>query len=137
MKIEFTIALNLHIKEVTEKVVEATRLGLRDNIVLIANQAIHGSPVKTGNNRRSLFFGVAGMGHNQASGEGRMPDDTWTGEDTSVLDDTKLESAIYSSSGYGGFLETGTYKMSAQPYIYPAYEANKDKLIPAIKEHLA
>ncbi len=29
---------------------------------------------------------------------------------------------IYTQSGYGGYLELGTAKMSAKPYIYPAFQ---------------
>ncbi len=136
MKLSVEVKLNLKTEEAREKVTEAIRLGLRDTIVAIAGDAIKESPVKTANNRRSIFFGVAGMGHTQASGEGRKESDTWTGPDESTIDPNKLEAATYSTSGYGGFLETGTYKMAARPYFRPALDKNKDKLIPSIKEYL-
>jgi len=53
-----------------------------------------------------------------------------------VVDDSKLEAACYSTSGYGGFLEVGTRFLSARPYFRPSFDKNKDKLIPAIKRHL-
>lgn len=136
MKLEVNIELNLKIKEVTDIVLKASRLGLRDGIVLIANDAINNSPWKTGNNRRSLFFGVTGFGHTQALLGGRESKDTWTGVDESLLDESKIEAVLYSTSGYGGFLETGTYKMGARPYIRPAYDKNKDKLPLLIKEYI-
>jgi len=46
------------------------------------------------------------------------------------------EAAVYSTSGYGGFLETGTVNMPAQPYFRPALDKNKDKLGKNIKAHL-
>jgi HK97 gp10 family phage protein len=136
MKIVTSVTLNLKTKEVQAKVNGACRTGLRNTIVLIANYAVKNSPWRYGNNRRSLHYAVSGMGHNQASIEGRQPQDTWTGPDTSILDESKLESVVYSTSGYGGYLETGTSKMPARPYIEPGYELNKDKLVPFIKEAL-
>ena len=35
---------------------------------------------------------------------------------------------IFTQSGYGGYLETGTSRMRAQPYIYPAFIENVDKI---------
>ena len=30
--------------------------------------------------------------------------------------------AVFTTSGYGGYLETGTTRMPARPYLYPAFE---------------
>ena len=132
------IKLNLKDKEVTEAILNAARLAMRDTVVKIANDAIRDSPWETGNNRRSIFFGIAGMGHNQASGEGRKEGDTWTGEDKSVIDDSKSEGAVYSTSGYGGYLETGTWKMAARPYFKPAMDKHftKEKFVELMKDYL-
>ena len=124
MKIEVSVKLDMNVKEVTKEVIDASRLGLRDTIVSIAGDAIQGSPVRTGNNRRSIAAEVAGMG--KVSGEGSA--------EGTVRDE--LEGAVYSTSGYGGFLETGTVKMSAKPYFRPALDKNKDNLIPNIKRYL-
>ena len=88
---------------------------MKDLVTDIANDAIKLSPVDTGNNRRSIMFEV-GPGGEVAKREG--------------------EGAIYSTSGYGGFLETGTVNMPAQPYFRPALDKNKDKLPKNIKAHL-
>lgn len=41
----------------------------------------------------------------------------------SITRDVKgLVGRVYSTSGYGGYLETGTSRMAAQPYFYPAYQ---------------
>ena len=112
----------------TKKISEATRLGLRDTIVAIHGDAIKPpSPVKTGHNRRSIASEVSGMG---------VVEQGEDAESGRVVDDGKLEAAVYSTSGYGGFLETGTYKMPARPYFRPSLDKNKDRLIPAIKKHL-
>lgn len=127
MKITIQVETNLKLDEAKGKVREATRMGLRDTIVNIHRDALRGSPIRFGTNRRSLASEVSGLGMVATGGEGSSE---------RMVDDSKLEAAIYSSSGYGGFLETGTSKMPARPYIYPAFNRNKGKLIPAIKGHL-
>lgn len=74
---------------------QAAERALKDTVVLIANDAIKGSPVETGNNRRSIQFEARG-----------------------------LSGSIYSTSGYGGYLETGTRFMAARPYFRPALDRN-------------
>lgn len=131
MKLNVDFKLNLKDAEVRAKVKEATRLGLQDTIV-----AIHGDTLRnakslkmwiTGNNNRSIAAEVSGMGLVASGGEGGVE---------RMVNDTKLEAALYSTSGYGGFLETGTYKMPARPYFRPALDAHKDELAPNIKKHL-
>jgi len=107
MKMKVDFKLNLKTKEVQDKVKKATRQGLKDTIVDIAGDVIKGSPVLTGNNARSIAYEAK-----------------------------ELEGSIYSTSGYGGFLETGTVNMPAQPYFKPALDKNKDKLPKNIKAHL-
>ena len=45
-----------------------------------------------------------------------------------------VEAKLFSQSGYGGYLEIGTSKMRAQPYIWPAFLAFKDKISAVMKE---
>ena len=93
MRLDVEVKLSLNTDAVKGKVLEASRLGLRDTVVSITADAIKGSPVLTGNNRRSIAAEVAGMG--KVAGEG--PAERMVSED-------KLEAAVYSTSGYGGFL---------------------------------
>jgi hypothetical protein len=44
---------------------------------------------------------------------------------------------IFSTSGHGGFLEVGTRKMGAQPYIYPAFQSNVGLLMARICEKVS
>ena len=83
MKITTDFKLNLKTKEVEDKVKRANQQGLKDTVTDIASDAIKMSPVLTGNNRRSIAFEV-GPGKEIATKEG--------------------EGAVYSTSGYGGFL---------------------------------
>jgi len=136
VKIDCDIKLDFKTEETIKQVTEASRLGLRDTIATIANEAIQLSPHKTGNNQRSIFYGTAGMGHNKASSGAPKPGDVSSGADKSVIDESKLEAATYGTSGYSGFLETGTDRMRAQPYFRPALDLHSKELIPNIKKHL-
>jgi len=116
LKIKTDFKVNLKSKEVQDKVEKATKQGIQDAVVAIAGDAIKLSPHVTGNNRRSIMFEV-GPGKPVAQGE--------------------LEGAVYSTSGYGGFLETGTVNMAAQPYFKPALDKNIKNLPKNIKTNLS
>lgn len=107
MKLNMRVVTNLKIDEAQRKVEEATEASLRDVVVAIANDAIKGSPKLTGNNARSIAFKVKG-----------------------------LSGSIYSTSGYGGYLETGTVFMAPRPYFKPALDRNIHKLPAGVKARL-
>lgn len=115
MKVKTTVKMNLKTAEVQAKIKGATSKALQDTVVDIANDAIRMSPVLTGNNRRSIKFEVGPHGE-VAKKEG--------------------EGAIFSTSGYGGYLETGTVNMAAQPYLKPALDKNIHKLPGNIRTEL-
>ena len=115
VKITTDWALNLKTKEAQDKVNKATKQGMTDIVTDISNDAIQGSPVLTGNNRRSIRYEV-GPGKEVAKEE--------------------LSGAIYSTSGYGGMLETGTATMPARPYFKPALDKHIKNLPKGIKANL-
>ena len=128
MKMTSTIVLNLKTEEATKQVVEANKLAMRDTVVEVLADSIRPpSPVDTGNNRRSMVGDASGMG--MVAGQGASE---------RLVDDSKIEGAVYSTSGYGGFLEVGTSKMAARPYIKPAMDKNftVEKYGRKVKEHL-
>ena len=43
------------------------------------------------------------------------------------------QAKMFGQSGYSGFLEVGTSKMRAQPYIWPAFLKFKDKIVQLVK----
>jgi len=49
------------------------------------------------------------------------------------IKDGKLFAGILTTSGRGGWLETGTAKMAARPYIVPALMAHKGAILGALK----
>jgi len=115
MKITANFITNLKTKEAQDKVMRATEKALRDVVTDIAGDAIKGSPQLTGNNMRSIQYEV-GPGGEVAK--------------------KKLEGAVYSTSGYGGYLETGTVNMSARPYFKPALDKHIKDLPKGIKANL-
>jgi HK97 gp10 family phage protein len=48
-----------------------------------------------------------------------------------------VRARLVTKSGYGGFLELGTVKTRAQPYIWPAFEEHIGELPAALKARLA
>ena len=86
----------------------AIEAGLKEAFLLdVWPLAVRLSPHKTGNNSRSITYSVKGK-----------------------------TAKIWTESGYGGYLEIGTARMPARPYLRPAIERNKRAIAQAIKRHL-
>ena len=120
------------LKKYTEKLEKAKGEALRDVTVLIANDAIKGSPVITGHNRRSITYKVGSLLRRGNVKSTEKPFDV--SEDGTPL--KKNEATIYSTSGYGGYLETGTRFMKGKPYFKPALDNNWRKFSQILKEKL-
>ena len=130
MNMSSSITLNLKVDEAIKQVAEANKLAMRDTVVAVLGDSIRPpSPWKTGNNRRSMVGEMSGMGV-VASGGG--------GGAERMVDESKTEGAVYSTSGYGGFLEVGTSKMAARPYIKPSLDRNftESKYAEKVKRYL-
>lgn len=109
MKLKVDIKLNLKTDEVINKVKNAGSKGLKDTVVDIANDVIKGSPVRTGNNARSIAYEAK-----------------------------EQEGSIYSTSGYGGWLEVGHGEdPHPRPYFKPALDRHFKNLPKNIKAHLS
>ena len=126
MKFTATVDLKLNIAVLLKKVASASQMGMRDVTVQVAAEAVQNSPVETGNNRRSIAAEVSGMGAVTGGGGER------------IVDENKIQGAVYSTSGYGGYLETGTRPTPARPYLGPARDRffTPDNLGRAIKRHM-
>lgn len=46
------------------------------------------------------------------------------------------QASLFTQSGYGGYLEVGTSKMPARPYLWPAFEKHIDSLGARVREKL-
>ena len=136
MKITTEFKLNLKTKEVEDKVKKASRQGLVDSITDIANDVIYLSPHITGHNRRSIAYKLEDKVTQTGQPQGdEKPFIEW------APDIKSLEGAIYSTSGYGGFLETGHHTRSGSwvnphPYFKPALDKNIKNLPKNIKAYL-
>ena len=136
MKLTVEIELNMDIEGLGEKVIEASRKAMNETVQLVHNDVIKNAitlrMVKTGTNNRSIKSEVSGLGINE------------------IVDPNKIEGAVYSTSGYGGYLEVGTRPhtitvkkakvlsdgenffgktvyhpgMNARPYFKPALDKN-------------
>lgn len=109
MKITMKVKTNLKTDEACAEAKRAGEKALKNVIVAIANDVIkiHPWKTRTGNNSRSIQFEVKG-----------------------------LSGSVYSTSGYGGYLETGTVKMPAFPYFKPALDRHIHELPGEIKAEL-
>ncbi len=127
MKMTSTIELNLKTDAVIKQVTEATKLAMRDTVVEVTRDAVKDSPWETGNNRRSIVGEASGMG--MVAGQGGSE---------RLVDESKIEGAVYSTSGYGGFLEVGTSKLNPRPYIKPAMDKSftAEKFASKVKNYL-
>ena len=107
MRMTLKITSNFKTKAVQDKVKKAAGEALRDVVVKMVDQIKTpwpvGTPYLTGNNARSILFEV---------------------------DVAAVTAAIYSTSGYGGYLEVGTVKKAPRPYMKPAL----DKYFPQIAD---
>jgi HK97 gp10 family phage protein len=100
---------NLRLEQAKEKIQKATQKALKDTVIDIAREVIEIHPWKTrtGNNNRSIKYEMQ-----------------------------KLEGSVYSTSGYGGYLEVGTRFMPAFPYFRPALDRNIPKFPEKVKGYL-
>ena len=115
MKMNIQVTTNFKFDKVKRKLGKAINTALGNVVVDIANDTIRGSPFLTGNNRRSIKFELGPNGE---------------------VAKEKNQAAVYSTSGYGGFLETGTSRMAARPYFKPALDRHFPKLPAGIKAEL-
>ena len=131
MKITAIFITNLKTKEAVNEVIKASRLGMRDTVVDIhADSILNARSVKfwdTGHNARSITSEVSGMGVVERGADSKPE---------RVVDDNKVQGAVYSTSGYGGYGEVGTKRMPARPYFKPALDKNIKNLPKNIERHL-
>ena len=120
MEIRARFKANINAPRVMGIVNDAVEEGLLDTVVATASDIVHGSRVISGHNRRSIAYmvgrAVTRMGTILA---GEKPFASGT---PSMMG--RLTAAIWSSSGYGGFLEIGTRFMAGIPYFKPAADRN-------------
>jgi len=115
MQFTFSITNNLNLNGAMERVQKAAKQSLKDIVITVAKDAIENSPNRTGNNRRSIMYE---MGSSEPVQPNKGPVVNQTNTDPGELGE--YEGAVYGTSGYSGWLEVGTSRMPARPYLYPA-----------------
>lgn len=131
LKITTKWVLNLKTKEAQDKVKKANQQGLKDSLVDIVGDVIKGSPIISGHNRRSIAYKLGSKITN--TGTSKADEPAFVDWEPPLREG---EAAVYSTSGYGGFLETGTVRRPATPYFKPALDMNIKNLPKNIKGHL-
>jgi HK97 gp10 family phage protein len=150
MNAKLEIKLNRDAKrESNDAVFEATRDAFMVNML---TDAVRNSPVakgKThggkyvggGTNKRSLTAEVRGMGRTtELTGATGTDKKGATFDRAGVLPDpgpNRVVASLYGQSGYSGYLELGTRKMEARPYIFPAFEKFKHLLTDLYAQRIA
>ncbi|MDD4986144.1 MAG: hypothetical protein PHQ43_10225 [Dehalococcoidales bacterium] len=117
MKFDVSVEINLKDKEFMGQVRESAKSALKDIVIDVERESKENSPKRTGNNMRSITSDLGPGGE---------------------LNLEELQGATYSTSGYGGYLETGTRFMAARPYMKPAADQNftEEKVGERIKHYL-
>lgn len=115
-----TAELNLHTAEalfyVNEALFEATQEVVGFDVVAMAKEICPVLPAPTSE---------------------RVPGELRDSIDARIRRDKKgVRARVTTASGYGGFVELGTSKMTREPYLWPAFEANISKLPEALRERL-
>ena len=129
MKLTADVQLNLNAIEVLKQTVEAAHAGVRDTLVDITADVVRDSPYLTGHNRRSVAMKM-GKGHKVTQGTAQPGEEPFTDLDPILA---KSEGAVFSTSGYGGFLETDG---KHPPYFRPALDRHIGKLAANIKKRM-
>lgn len=109
----------------------ATQGQILENAVLagclpIMNAAIERVPIKSGNLKRSIHIG----------GHSNLSDTTGTDVGIGVKKPTQVNLRVGTNVEYAPYVEFGTNKQTAKPYLRPAYDENKELAIEEIKQTL-
>ena len=108
----FTLKMNPH---AMQEINEALRKGFEIGAIAVHADAVELAPgepgTSTGNNRRSIDSEVKEEGG-------------------------RVVAEVFTQSGYGGYLEIGTTKMPARPYLKPAFDKNRELFLRATRDAL-
>ena len=113
-----SVTVKFYTKERKAEIMKALRSGMDKAVLIVENQAklnVTQSPPKhpqvdTGRLRASITSQVVQTGDN-------------------------IEGQIGTQVFYGAYLEHGTSRMQAYPWLFPAVESSKAKIIDALKGH--
>lgn len=126
------MAIMLRLNEGTKTQLRADIFKAVQDVFLndIKNDAIANSPVTAEGMQLNL----------QKRPNGKLTDIGGTGTNSRSIDSETVETekgpqaTLFTQSGYGGYLETGTSKMRAQPYLWPAFRKFQKKITDTVRE---
>lgn len=121
----FTINMN---PRFGEQVAGGVKEGIDRGMRAIIRTAARMSPYLTGHNARMISY-VTSWG----TGDGPLRNERSV-LGSSVSNRGKHSAAVMTGSGYGGWLELGTHRMPARPYIRPAVEQEAMYLLRSIRD---
>lgn len=126
--VAFEARFELRLNRLFDRVVhEGAKSGIAKGLQAMTRAAMRGSPYDTGHNARNIGwttnFGRSGGG---GGDKGRSID----------LPDGKHAGAIFTGSGYGGYLEVGARGRGGRPYIRPAVEQEAAYLLQSIRDEI-
>jgi HK97 gp10 family phage protein len=98
--------------------------------VVIKNAAQQKVPVDTGNLKKNIIVKRIPQGESSLTSEHIVT--VRQGKLTKKQKGSGLQDAYY-----GRFVEHGTSKVAARPYMRPAFDQNKEKAVQAIKDRIA
>ncbi len=133
LQVKVAISSTFKFKEILDIVNPAIKQGLTLAAIKIKGQAVlladFTQGYQTGLLRNSLSYSIGGeiAGGNSASGQKATKNQ--------MTPQSKEDNTVYigTSLGYADFVERGTSKMSAQPYLRPAYDICKNDVEKLIK----
>ena len=109
LDVGFTLKMN---PAALQQIKNALRKGFEIGAIAVHADAVELAPgrpgTSTGNNARSIDSEVTEEGG-------------------------RIVAEVFTQSGYGGYLEIGTVKMPARPYLKPAFDKNRDLFLQATK----
>jgi HK97 gp10 family phage protein len=124
----FSAHIDLHLNEhFADQVDEAIQKGMADGFAQMVRVAARMSPYLTGNNARLISW---------TTNWGEQAGNSHTPSGQVIRKKGHLSGAIFTQSGYGGYLELGTSRMAARPYIRPAVEQEGQYMVERIKYHI-
>ena len=131
VKVDGLAELGMRMKSLSEDVNKKIgRAGVAAGAGLIARAARAKAPVDTGNLRKNIITKRIPPGESTLTSEYIVT--VRQGKLTQKQRAKGLEDAFY-----GRFVEHGTAKTAAQPFLRPAYDENKMKAVETIKERIA
>lgn len=129
--------LQKNLKKIAEKYGKAKTQAAKKGAILVRNTAVKSIQEKS-IGREVIRYTKGGNPKNHiAAAEGQAPN-TDTGALVKSIQIEITPNGVFVGSGieYAPALEFGTMTVGARPWLFPALEANKDKIMQAYKDEL-